>query len=356
MKFKISIFLVAAAAAFAISPHVFAGGKKGVKKTGSRTGSVASGSGAVASPNAIRAKKAGDLVFGDPIRYQNISLVPVGTTAKGPFTKYTLLEKGLAAKTFAVRELNGKSGDAQVPAVEVRNKGKAPVYLLGGEMILGGKQDRIISADTVIDPGGKWTKVNVFCVEQGRWRGQNMKFSAGKALAHVGLQRAAMSGSQGSVWKEVARKNIKHGNQSSTSTYRRTIQDAKLRRKISPYRKTIASRLPKGMSLAGMVFAINGKIRVVDLFGNPELYASLQEKLLSSYILEALGQKVVRNAPVISKGAASNYLQKARRTKKNKFKGSGRSDNYRMEDAQVIGNETYDKKTGKKVRETYIMK
>ena len=35
--------------------------------------------------------------------------------------------------------------------MEVRNGGKHPVYLLGGEMILGGKQDRIIQHDTVID-------------------------------------------------------------------------------------------------------------------------------------------------------------------------------------------------------------
>jgi hypothetical protein len=309
-----------------------------------------------ASPNAVRAKTSKELIFGDPIRYHNLSLVPVGTTLPGPFQKYTLLEQGTKARTLAVRELNGRSGEAQVPAVEVRNSGRDPVYLLGGEMILGGKQDRIISADTVVPANKRWTRVKVFCVEQGRWRGQNMKFRSGGALAHVALRKAAMSGSQGKVWEEVARKNLKHGTQSSTSTYRRTIQNAALRRKIAPYRKKIVTQLPGALRLAGMVFAINGKIRVVDLMGNPLLYAALQEKLLSSYILEALGQQVVRNAPSISKGAAREYLHKARKAKRVRFKGSGRSRNFKMDNDELIGNETYDKKTGKKVRETYISK
>jgi len=183
-----------------------------------------------------------------------------------------------------------------------------------------------------------------------------MKFRSGGALAHVSLPKAAMSGSQGKVWEEVARKNLKHGTQSSASTYRRTIQNAQLRRMIAPYRKQITDQLPSGMTLAGMVFAINGKIRVVDLFGNPTLYGALQDKLLSSYILEGLGEQVVRNAPPVSKGAAEQYLFKTRAAKRMKLKGSGRSEDFKIDNDQLIGNETFDKGTGKKVRESYLAK
>jgi hypothetical protein len=310
----------------------------------------------VASPNAVRANSASELIFGDPIRYHNLSIVPVSTTHQGPFQKYALLEHSLAKKTLAVRELNGQSGEAQVNAVEVRNKGEHPVYLLGGEMILGGKQDRIIQRDTVVPPSGKWTRVSVFCVEQGRWQGQNMRFRSGQALAHVALRKAAMSGDQGKVWAEVARKNLKHGTQSSSGTYRRTIQNAKVRSKISPYRRDIMKKLPGGTKLAGVVFAINGQIRVADLFGNPVLFGDLKEKLLSAYILEALGEQVVRNAPTISKGAAAKWIYDARKAKKVKLKGSGRSVNFSKEAPNMIGDETQDSATGKTVRETYIKK
>ena len=45
-------------------------------------------------------------------------VVPVGTTAQGPFQNYTLLEEGLKARTLAVRELRGNSGEAEVNAVD----------------------------------------------------------------------------------------------------------------------------------------------------------------------------------------------------------------------------------------------
>ena len=330
-----------------------AGGGKIV--TGKNGPGAARSPGKVASPNAVRARAAGALFFGTPVHFQNLSLVPVGTTRKGPFKKYTVLEEGLKDKTLQVRELNGSSGEAQVSAVEVRNRGNNPVYLLGGEMILGGKQDRIIQQDTVVSNNGKWTKVSVFCVEQGRWRGQNMQFSAGKAVAHLRLQKANMSGSQSRVWAEVARKNVKHGTQNSTSTYRRTIQNGKVRAKISPYRKKLVGMLPQNTQLAGVVFAINGKIQVADLFGNPLLFAKLRDKLLSAYILEALGQKVVANAPVVSAENARGFLHRARSAKRQRVQGksSGRAINYRRKAKGVIGMEAVDQQSGRKLRESY---
>ena len=102
-----------------------------------------------------------------------------------------------------------------------------------------------------------------------------------------------------------------------------------------------------------MGFAINGKIRVADLFGNPVLFGDLQDKLLSSYILEALGEQVDRNARPISKGAAKKWLHKARKGKKIRLKSSGRSRNYRKQGKGFVGSEMEDQATGKTVRESY---
>ena len=42
--------------------------------------------------------------------------------------------------------------------------------------------------------------------------------------------------------------------------------------------------MPRDIQLAGVVFAINGDIRVADLFGNPLLFGKLQNKLLTAYV------------------------------------------------------------------------
>ncbi len=311
--------------------------------------------GGIATPSAVHAKEAADIHIGKPIKFHNISVLPVISKRKGPFQSYTLLEEGIARKTFAVRELDGNSNEAQVNSIEVRNRGKEPVYLLGGEMILGGKQDRIIARDTVVAANGKWLKVDVFCVEQGRWRGQNMKFSAGKAVADVAVTRAAMSGNQSKVWSEVSKKNVFHGTQSSTQTYRRTIQNADLRKKIRPYVKELKSRLPADRMLAGMIFGVNGKIHVADIFGNPVLFQDLNDKLLSAYVLEALSHQVDKNARPVTYRAAKSFVSKGRKSKAKNAKNAGMAKSYAKESDDFIGAETVDE-DGETVRETYLSK
>lgn len=310
----------------------------------------------IATPGAVRAGKAAAIEMGPPIQFHNISIVPVMTARTGSFQKYTLLEQGVAARTLDVRELAGNSGEAQVNAVEIRNRGKDPVYLLGGEMILGGKQDRIIARDTVVAASRKWTRVSVFCVEEGRWGGQNMKFQSGKAMVDVSVRRAAMTGSQSKVWEQVSKKNALHGTQSATQTYRRTIQNQSVRKKVQPYVRQLMSKMPKDKQLAGLVFGVNGKIHVADIFGNPVLFEALENKLLSAYVLEALGHQVVRDARPVSSKAARTFVGKGRKTSSKKATKSGRATSYSKETEDFIGAETVDDDTGETVRETYIGK
>jgi len=309
----------------------------------------------IVAPNAVKGTRA-DIKFGTPIKFHNISIVPVITNRIGSFQRYTLLEKGLENKTLTVREIAGNSGQAQVSFIEIRNTGDNPVYLLGGEMILGGKQDRIISQDTVIKQSKKWTKVGVFCVEQGRWHGQNMKFSSGKAMADVAIRRAAMGGSQSDVWTEVQKKNVLHGTTSKTSTYRRTIQNAKVRKKVKPYIKALKAKLPKDTQLAGLVFGINGKIHVADIFGNPLLFQDLSDKLLSAYVLEALSHETVKNKAPVSSDAAKKFITKGRRAKTKRTRKSGSATNIGKETPDFIGVETIDEDSAETIRESYMSK
>lgn len=353
---RICLLLIASLALAAPATADKGGGPARHKGKSGRQAAKPPATGQVAAPNAVREKKRTEITFGEPIKFHNISIVPVTTKKMGDHQRYTLLEHGLAKKTLRVRELAGNSNEAQVEHVEVRNTGEDPVYLLGGEMILGGKQDRIIAADTVIAATGKWVKVGVFCVEQGRWRGQNMRFKGGGAMADVSIRRAAMQGSQSAVWNEVAKKNVLHGTQSSTQTYRRTIQNAKVRKKIKPYVRQLKSMLPRDERLAGLVFGINGKIHVADVFGNPVLFHDLSDKLLSAYVLEALGHQVNRGARPVSSDAAKKFIGKARETKARSVKKSGRAKNVSKETPEFIGAETVDDASDETVRETYIGK
>lgn len=290
--------------------------------------------------------------FHDPVVFHNITLVPVSLQDTGPFERFTLLEEGLKKKTLRVRELAGQSDQAQVQAVQVRNTGALAAFVLSGEMILGGKQDRILSNDTVIPNDGKWHQVEVFCVEQGRWQGQRMQFEASAALAHAQLRKAAMAGTQGDVWAEVQRKNAVHGTSSETQTYRRTVQNAELRRKVAHHRQALVRQLPD-TPLSGFVFAVNGEVRVADMFNNPVLFADLQDKLLSAYILEALEQQARPGGKALDKVKAKAFYEDAKKAPSVETKTSGQAFTTKKRKKGVVGTETK-VGDGKVLKESYL--
>ncbi|NMO21698.1 hypothetical protein HPC49_32710 [Pyxidicoccus fallax] len=226
----------------------------------------------------------GDYEAGAPVLAYNLAVVPLHTRKGPPYDDYTVLEEAQAAKKVSIRELDS---DGTVRELRVHNKDERPLYLVGGELLLGGKQDRMVQSDVVLDPGER-QKVPVFCVEQNRWSGQSLSFQPGLAVAHPDLRRAALFSEQGAVWGEVARKSQVSGVSSPTGTYRRVFQDAALRQRIGQYLDELQAKLPRDERMAGLAVAINGDLEVVDVFDSPKLYSKLERKLLASYVLAAL--------------------------------------------------------------------
>jgi hypothetical protein len=259
----------------------------------------------------------GDFEAGEPVLAYNLAVIPLHTRKGPPYDDYTVLEEAQAARKVSVSEVGN---DGSVPELLVRNRDERPLYLLGGEVVLGGKQDRMVQSDVVLDPSER-RRIPVVCVEQGRWDGQDLTFQPGIAVAHPDLRRAALFSEQGAVWGEVARKSQVSGVSSPTGTYRRVLQDAKLRQRISQYLDELQAKLPRDGRMAGLAVAINGELEVVDVFDSPMLYAKLERKLLASYVLAALEKQPGRAEH------AAESAHKARSLKKKDIddfvKGSG---------------------------------
>lgn len=83
----------------------------------------------------------------------------------------------------------GAGVDGDVNRLMVVNNSDKPLYLMPGEVIVGGKQDRTIGQEIVIAPSKKPVPIDAFCVEHGRW---NERGAAGLAmLASGGVSAAA---------------------------------------------------------------------------------------------------------------------------------------------------------------------
>ena len=97
------------------------------------------------------------------------------------------------------------------------NNSKRPLILLAGEIVTGGKQDRVIGKDRIIPSESDPMDLGVFCVEPGRWVGSSDRFGVvvggGKVPSSVTAPMAAPNvrakamadKDQQQVWSEVAK-------------------------------------------------------------------------------------------------------------------------------------------------------
>ena len=80
------------------------------------------------------------------------------------------------------------------------------VFIGGGEIMAGGRQDRMVIRDTILHPSPKDQYVPVMCVEEGRWSEKEKKFAYGN-FANADLRKVLdlYVKNQVSVWREVDR-------------------------------------------------------------------------------------------------------------------------------------------------------
>jgi hypothetical protein len=226
-----------------------------------------------------------------PIQYERLAVFPVvqaATPAAAPANMLTLSD-GLKRKLIKVSE-RGPGGE--VNRVEVENRSNQSLLLLGGELILGGQQDRIIGKDTVVEPHQKLA-VEVYCVEHGRWSGHRAFTAAGGVASNKIRMRAKYKSDQGQVWREVADKNHTLGGENATGTYRGLATGEAGARAVSPYREHVGAKLdasPDSARMIGLIAVVDGRITSADLFDNPRLFASYRPRLLDAIYLSAAGE------------------------------------------------------------------
>ena len=176
-----------------------------------------------AKPFVKPASGSGGFIVGTPVRYKNLTIFPVLSKAELNSDRFITLDEGLRAHTVEVLEMGARQSrsrsairDRRIPAAQtdtsqravpqssrqtrqndreviapltlvlvdaenestnsnqvnrllVVNRSDRPLYLMPGEVIVGGSQDRAIGEELTIAPTGKPVPIDVFCVEHGRW-------------------------------------------------------------------------------------------------------------------------------------------------------------------------------------------
>ena len=123
-----------------------------------------------------------------------------------PALEYVLAAKAMAEKKLVIKEV---SGAGSVPMLLVKNKLDTPVLILEGDLLIGGKQNRL-SNSSVLIPEKTKMPLPVSCIEHGRWghkshRPESFSSSMDCIAAPVSreLKRAKLSASHASIQSEV---------------------------------------------------------------------------------------------------------------------------------------------------------
>jgi ARG/rhodanese/phosphatase superfamily protein len=227
------------------------------------------------------------VTVGHPISHGNLTVFPVyAPPRRDRSSDYLTLEEALQRQAILVKELPS----SEVNRVSVTNKADRPIYLLAGDIILGGKQDRELARDTVVAKGATGLAVEVFCVEHGRWEGAS-QFSGGE-IASAGLRlETQKSREQGKVWARVAQEAVASKAATPSGTYRAVARRNAAQPEIEATVKALGAALARDPRAVGVVAAINGKVTAADVFADRKLFQKELPKLLKSYALDAAQQR-----------------------------------------------------------------
>jgi len=253
----------------------------------------------------------------EPLSRGNLSIFPVVSNSSHDTRNFLTLDDGLRSGEVVVSEAGSieplirgprpaiPHGGAEVNRLVLVNNSEHPLILLAGEIVTGGKQDRVVGKDRIVPANSDPIDLAVFCVEPGRWVASKPDFGSFQTqMAQPSVRRGAMADqNQQKVWAEV------HASAAavapmvsapaaeaigSTSSYAGVMGNEEVKRRVNsvavPLEQSFQGlmRELRERDAVGVVVAVNGEIIWADLFASTALLQKYWPKLIRSYAAEAL--------------------------------------------------------------------
>jgi hypothetical protein len=278
-----------------------------------------------------------------PHVHDNLAIYFVhGTSAPGPVP--LTLEEAVARGRVQVIETG------RVNELVIENTGAEPVFVQAGDIVKGGKQDRVLTVSLLLPAKSGRLPMQSFCVEQGRWTARGKedvnKFSsateampsraallamAAPAPVKQGGYRAAgerpdggdVAVKQKKVWDSVAATQSKLADgvgasvrsPTSGSSLQLSLENEKLKGARAGYLAALKARGEAEADILGYVVAINGQVSSANLYPSNAIFRKLWDKQLAAVVTEAIGEKTAGSGPPPPAAAAAEFLAEAERGK-----------------------------------------
>ena len=287
------------------------------------------------TPPVQTAMTVGDFQLQDPIQAGSVSIIPVSST-KGQIQQdgnFMTLSEAKKEGLVEITEL----GEGDVNALRVENKGTRPLLLLGGDLLLGGKQDRIVARDVIVPPG-KTMNIEVYCVEHGRWEGQSEHFEYKGAVVPNTVRQAATYGDQQEVWGEVDKYNTANGSADPSLPVSKGMSSGRVVQTLSDDVPKVLEKLKDQKNVVGFIYILNGEVQSADLFGNTRIFDTAKESLLKSYLADGASHVSDANSKV-DMDACKKFMEEVIEGRKARTRNSSLNESVRYQGRETRGME-----------------
>ena len=296
-----------------------------------------------------------DLTKNEELDFEKIRIYPI-IASEAHIAEHTQLanfknlKEAMDIQGFRITEKKpyGRFDDAgAVNSLTVQNKSQDTVYLMAGDVVKGGNQDRVLAQDMVLPPR-TLASIEVFCVEQNRWHYRDageqeetekqkkdrkvFAFSGYYNVVSNNIRRTVKyEKNQNSVWAAVGDLTMNNKASSSTGTYT-ALEDSKdYTVERNKYLAFFEDKMNDVDNVIGMVVVSGDEVLGTDIFNHPNLFKKQYKVLLHSYVTDAVtnGEKVKISDRVMESKASTivrNFQRRLPGAKENntKFKYDGK--------------------------------
>lgn len=302
----------------------------------------------------------------EPVSYKNLSIFLIHGKDENTKGNILTLQEALDRKLFVVYETS------DVNELEVENLSKEfDVFIQSGDIVKGGKQDRVLAVSIIIPARSGRVSIEAFCVESGRWtkRGneESDKFTNSNDRIVTKELKIAANGerSQQEVWKQVSEAQSKLGkavggsvaSTTSSSSLQLSLENRQVASNVDDYMRQLSGAINGKSDVIGYAFSINGQINSADIYVSNALFKKVWLKMLKAAATEAVASAHgVRLAEPAKADAVKTFIDDSERAAANeKSVGSG-AELVTREDKDNVMYEARDAKTKAVIHKTYVKK
>ena len=313
----------------------------------------------------ITAAQTVDYRVSSPYVYKNLSVFLLHGKDQNKKGNVMTLQEAMERKLLVVYETS------EVNELEVENLSKQfDVFIQSGDIVKGGKQDRVLAVSIIIPAGSGRVKIDAFCVESGRWtkRGSedSTKFtSSNDRIVTKELKIAANAArSQSEVWNKVSEAQARLSNnvgdtvadRTSSSSLQLSLENKKVVASVDDYIRNLSNIVNGKSDVIGYAVAINGKINSADVYVSNALFKKVWLKMLKASATEAVSEsRSIRLADPVKSEAVKGFLDDSEKAASRDQSVNGASLRTR-EDKYNVMVETRDEKSKVVVHKTYVKK